>query len=136
VSERDEAIDIRLTKARECLDGAESEYVARRFYNVANRCYYAAFQAAIAALMHADIRPQTRDGSWGHDFVQAQSWGVLVPRRKAYPQAAAEPLVPLMKLRHLSDYSLQPTTEIQAARVLRQARLFLATIELSIGGTR
>ena len=41
-----------LTKAEESLRGAESEYTQGRYNNTANRCYYACFQAAIAALSH------------------------------------------------------------------------------------
>jgi len=40
-----------LIKAEESLLGAESEFThGRRYNNVANRCYYACFQAAVAAL--------------------------------------------------------------------------------------
>jgi len=38
-----------LAKAEESLAGAESEFVNGRYNNCANRCYYASFQAAIAA---------------------------------------------------------------------------------------
>jgi uncharacterized protein (UPF0332 family) len=46
-----------LEKAIESLAGAESEFANRRYNNCANRCYYAMFQAAIAALMAAGIHP-------------------------------------------------------------------------------
>ena len=135
MSERDEAIDVRLTKARECLAGAVSEYTARRYNNVANRCYYAAFLAAIAALMRAGIQPQSKDGSWGHEFVQAQFNGTLV-RRKLYSSSIGEDLAILIRLRHLADYSLEQTSEIQAARAVRRSRSFLATIGARVGGLR
>jgi uncharacterized protein (UPF0332 family) len=48
---------IYLDKARESLAGAESEYGNRRHHNCANRCYYVCFQAAIAALLLAGVRP-------------------------------------------------------------------------------
>ena len=136
MSERDDAIDIRLSKAREALAGAESEYAARRYNNVANRCYYAVFRAAIAALMQGGIRSLSRDGSWGHDFVQAQFNGVLVRRRKVYTAEIAESLRPLQDLRNSADYSGDTTSEIQAARAVRRARTFVATIQDAIGGRR
>jgi hypothetical protein len=44
-----------LAKAEESLAGAESELAAGRYYNCVNRCYYACFQAAVVALMHAGV---------------------------------------------------------------------------------
>jgi uncharacterized protein (UPF0332 family) len=44
-------ITIYLAKASESLLTAESEFVNGRYNSCANRCYYACFQAAIAALL-------------------------------------------------------------------------------------
>ena len=71
-------IDAWLTKAHESLTTAESEFLNERYNSCANRCYYACFQAAIAALLHAGIRPRDPQGDWGHAFVQAQFAGDLV----------------------------------------------------------
>ena len=71
-----------LAKAEASLAGAESELSQGRFDNGANRSYYACFQAAVAALIVAGIRPPSHDGRWGHDFVQARFVGNLVNRRK------------------------------------------------------
>jgi hypothetical protein len=46
---------IYLAKAAESLLSAESEYVNGRYNSCANRCYYACFQAAIAALLQEGI---------------------------------------------------------------------------------
>ena len=48
-----------LNKSEESLAGAESEYANDRYDNCANRCYYACFQAAIAALLQAGIPSQS-----------------------------------------------------------------------------
>ncbi len=62
-----------LAKARESLAGAESELANGRYNNCANRCYYACFQAAVAALVQHGIRPPGgQRAAWGHAFVQAQ----------------------------------------------------------------
>lgn len=49
----------------------------------ANRAYYAAFQAAIAALAHAGIVNKKNDHKW----VQATFAGELINRRKVYPNS-------------------------------------------------
>jgi uncharacterized protein (UPF0332 family) len=72
---------IYLTKAIESLLTAESEFVNGRYNSCANRCYYACFQGAIAALLSQGIRPS---GQWNHQFVQAQFVGVLINQRKRY----------------------------------------------------
>ena len=77
----DQDITIYLAKATESLLTAESEFVNGRYNSCANRCYYACFQAAIAALLHEGIRPR---GQWSHAFVQAQLVGVLINQRKRY----------------------------------------------------
>ena len=48
---RDATIDLYTDKAQESLAGAESEFANGRYNNCANRCYYACFQTAIAALL-------------------------------------------------------------------------------------
>ncbi len=48
-------MDIFLDKALECLAGAESEFANGRYNNCANRCFYACFQAAIAALANSGV---------------------------------------------------------------------------------
>ena len=62
-------ITIYLTKAEESIRTAESEFANGRYNSCANRCYYACFQAAIAALLSEGIRPR---GQWSHEFVQGQ----------------------------------------------------------------
>ena len=52
-------------KAEESLAGAEVEFASGRYNNSANRAYYACFQAAVAALIRAGVRP-TGGGEWSH----------------------------------------------------------------------
>lgn len=54
-------------KAVESVAGAESEYANGRYNNCANRCYYACFQIAIAALISTGIEPLGTQ--WSHTFV-------------------------------------------------------------------
>ncbi len=71
-------------KAVESLASAESEYVNGRFNSCANRCYYACFQAAVAALARHGITPPPGGAraQWSHGFVQAQLVTQLIDRRK------------------------------------------------------
>ena len=50
-------LTIYLAKATESLLTAESEFVNGRYNSCANRCYYACFLAAIAALLREGMRP-------------------------------------------------------------------------------
>lgn len=80
----DDEITVFLAKADESLAAASSEFANGRYNSCANRCYYACFQAAIAGLLRAEIRPTGRSQQWGHDFVQAEFVRQLINRRKRY----------------------------------------------------
>ncbi|MBA2276289.1 MAG: HEPN domain-containing protein [Chloroflexia bacterium] len=108
---------------------ATSEFDNGRYKNVANRAYYACFQAAVAALDHADIRPSAAQSEWGHGFVQAQFAGHLVNRRKRYPAELRDVLSHALRLRERADYQRSSVSRPQAARLLARARTFVAQIE-------
>lgn len=130
----DAHIEDYLAKAAESLTGAESELANGRFNNAANRTYYTALQAAIAALLRASIRPADPRTGWGHAFVQSQFAGQLVSRRKVYPAALRDVLPLLLTLRHTADYETDQVSHTQAQRALRRARDFVVTIQR--GGDR
>ena len=117
-----------LDKAREALAGAESEFVNGRYNNCANRCYYAAFQAAIHALQRAGIRPPGRSSEWGHDFVQVQFVGQLINRRKVYATGLRNTLEQNYRLRTIADYGHDQVTEIRAARAVRRTEELVAAV--------
>ncbi|MDP2936669.1 MAG: HEPN domain-containing protein [Dehalococcoidia bacterium] len=121
-----EVTQIFFAKAEESLAGAESEFVNGRYNNCANRCYYACFQAAIAALAREGIAPSA--SQWGHAFVQAQFAGELVNRRKRYPVGLRDTLNQNLLMRQRADYELRHITEAQALRGLRRTRQFLEAI--------
>ena len=125
-----------LAKAMESLAGAASEHTNGRYNNATNRCYYACFQAAIAALLAAGITPSNPHSGWGHAFVQAQFAGQLIGRRKLYPAELRNVLSRLLSLRQTADYEPRPIPQIQATRILRQARAFVAAIEARGGEPR
>ncbi len=119
-------IELFLVKAEECLAGAESEFLNGRYNNCANRAYYACFQAAIAALVRASIRP--RGGQWGHDFVQSAFSGRLINRRKLYPPTLRTTLIRNYALREKADYDPDQVTEIRAARAVSRTEAFVNAV--------
>jgi uncharacterized protein (UPF0332 family) len=119
-------IAIYLAKAAESLQTAESEFANGRYNSCANRCYYACFQAAIAALLREGIRPR---GQWSHEFVQAQLVGVLINQRKLYDRELRRVLADNQILRDQADYRAELVSATQASRALRRSRLFVAAIQ-------
>jgi uncharacterized protein (UPF0332 family) len=122
-----------LEKALESLAGAESEAVNGRYNNSANRSYYACFQAAIAALMQARVRPPG-GGDWGHGYVAAQFDG-LINRRKLYPAELRGVLIRNRDIRRRADYTDNGVTQIEASRALQRTRRLIAAVQ-SGGGIR
>jgi uncharacterized protein (UPF0332 family) len=118
-------ITIYLAKAAESLQTAESEFANGRYNSCANRCYYACFQAAIAALLREGIRPR---GQWNHAFVQAQLVGVLINQRKRYDRELRRVLADNQSLRDQADYRPELVTATQASRALRRSRMFINAI--------
>lgn len=91
--------------------GSDQRIGQRRYNNAANRAYYARFQAAIAALDLAGIRPAAGTAQWSHSFVQAQFAGVLVGRRKQYPAELREVLSYIQQIRNQADYSITEVSQ-------------------------
>lgn len=117
--------EVFLAKAGESPLGAESEFTNRRYNNVANRTYYACFQAAVYALSRAGIQAR---GEWGHAFVQAEFVGQLINRRKLYSTDLRTTLRDNMMVRQRADYEVQQVNETQALRALRRTRQFVQAI--------
>ena len=125
--------DLYRLKARTSLAGALSELEQRRFDNAANRAYYACFQAAIAALIEAQIGSVSGPGTWDHAVVQARFVGDLINRRKQYAADLRDTLSVTIRLRHKADYQYDSVTADQAVRAVRRAARFVEEIE-SKGG--
>lgn len=121
-----EQVDAYMRKAAESLAGAQSEYDTRRFNNSANRAYYAAFQAAIAALLREGIR--TSDGNWPHTFVQSEFAGRLINRRHRYPSGLRGTLSDLQRFRHRADYRHASITRTDANTAMRRSREFVEAV--------
>lgn len=121
-----------LTKAQESLQGAESELASKRLNNAANRAYYAAFQAAVAAMIAAGIHPQQEGGGLSHRHVQNAFSGLLVYRRKLYDTRFRNVLQALMSERAKADYTTRFVSEPAAKRATRQAADLIMAVQARV----
>lgn len=129
----DEQVAAYLAKAARSLAGAESEFKSGRYDNCVNRAYYACFQAAVATLLRAGIKPRGQGGRWGHEYVPAQFADQLINRRKLYPGDLRRVLPDIRSLREAADYKPEPVSQTQATRALRRSREFVQAVQ-SQGG--
>ncbi len=127
-----QAVESYMAKAEESLRTAESEYANQRYNSCANRCYYACFQAALAAPGAAGIGPRGQSGQWGHDYVHAAFVGQLINRRKLYPRRLADALPNTYDLRQTADYRRDFVTQKQAERGVRRSREFVEAIRQGV----
>ena len=118
-------ITIYLAKAAESLQTAESEFANGRYNSCANRCYYACFQVAIAALLAEGIRAR---GQWSHAFVQGQFVGVFINQRHLYDTQLRRVLSDNQQVRDKADYRPELVTATPASRALRHTRTFVAAV--------
>jgi len=123
--------ELYLAKAEESLQTAESEFANGRYNSCANRCYYACFQAAIAAMIREGMRSST--GRWPHTFVQSSFVGQLINRRHRYPTTLRDTLGELQVLRHRAVYETEMIAQTEAYRSLRRYREFVTTVRQKVG---
>jgi uncharacterized protein (UPF0332 family) len=117
-----------LEKAQENFEDAQVAFAQGRFNAASNRAYYAAFQAAIAALAsHNIVHPKNP-----HDWVQAQFSGLLIKRRKQFPSKLASYLPSLQTVRDDADYKIIKVSKPRAARQVQMCEEFLSFIVSSI----
>jgi uncharacterized protein (UPF0332 family) len=119
-----EATEPYATKSFESLNGARSEAVNRRFNNAASRAYFAAYQAAIVALIRAGINRPT----WTHEEVQALFAGQLIGRRKLYPGEYRRLLSDLSSMRVRADYAKVAVSRSAAEGAVSDAARFVRRV--------
>ncbi len=120
-----------LAKANESLASARADVRARRYNSAANRGYYAAFQAAVAALIQAGIRPENDD--WSHRFVMSQFSGRLIRRRKLLPSALRSTLGELFDRRVTADYSAENVSAGDARGAVKRAGRLVEAVSATAG---
>ncbi len=120
-----------LAKARESLASARADVKARHYNSAANRAYYAAFQAAVAALINAGIRPARDD--WGHRFVMSQFSGKLIRRRKLLTAALRSTLGELFDRRVTADYRAENVSSGDAKGAVKRAGRLVGSVSAAKG---
>lgn len=101
-----------LNKAEENLTAAQICFENGLYNACANRTYYAALHAAIAALAHRGIKRDKID----HGQVQADFSNELINRRKIYPSKMKSYLPDMQMIRNMADYSGDNITQQRAGR--------------------
>jgi uncharacterized protein (UPF0332 family) len=119
-----------LGKASENLADAQVALDAGRNNACANRSYYAAFQAAVAARWVENIRPRAGgEGPLSHRMVQAEFAGRLIYRRKLYPPGLQSVLLELMRLRLIADYHAESVNPHLARRALAKSEQLVGHVQ-------
>ena len=121
-----------LFKAAESLASAEADLAATRYNSCADRAYYAAFQAAIAALIHSGVTQRRQ--RWEHAFVMSEFSGTLIRRRRLVPSSLRDVLNSLRDARNVADYRSSSVSRDTAKRSLRNARTVVAVVNALKGG--
>ena len=107
-----------LAKAEENLAAAQVCFENGLYNACANRAYYSALQAAIAALAHRGIRRDRID----HGRVQADFSGELIKRRKIYPAKLKSYLSDMQFVRDKADYTDKSISMKIAERMLAKLK--------------
>lgn len=113
--------EVNLVLARYCLENG--------YYDAsANRSYYAAFQAAIAALAVVGIATSKPEHKW----TQSTFNGELIKRRKIYPNRLSSYLVDMIEVRIRADYSDEPISKKTASRQFSKAEDFVTSVAMEL----
>lgn len=118
-----------LEKANENLEAARLLFDAGLHNASANRAYYAAFHAAIAALSAAGIRMDNTN----HKNVQARFSSELIRRRKVYSRSLSPLLMDMQETRNKADYQPASISKKKAERQLNKAIQFVKAVIQRLG---
>jgi uncharacterized protein (UPF0332 family) len=123
---------IYLAKAEQCLAGAALAVAHGQYNNAANRAYYAAFQAAIAALSAAGVVPPA-PRYWAHDFVLREYCSQLAGPGSAYSPGSGAALKALQDERLKADYEVEMLSRASGEHALALAEQFVDTVRRRLG---
>lgn len=115
-------------KADENIKAAELLFENQMHNASANRAYYAAFHAAIAALANLGI-PVERIG---HDTLQSKFSSELIRKRKVYPARFKSYLPNLQEVRDIADYETKFISKKMAERQIKKAKEYVEAIKKEI----
>ncbi len=118
-----------LSKAKENLKIARISFEQECYNACANRAYFAAFQAAIAALADKGIQNRKNDHAW----VQSEFNRRLIKNRKVYPDKMKTYLLNMQDVRNHADYSVEKIGKKLAGRQLGRADEMIMSIGKELG---
>ena len=113
-----------LEKSRENLKIAQIGFENDCYNACANRAYYAAFQAAVAALLEKGFAK----GKLDHKWVQAEFSEKLIKRQKVYPSEMKAYLTEMQLIRNKADYEPQSVSRKTAFRQMTKAEEMIKRI--------
>ena len=111
-----------ILRAKENLAVAEVTFEAGQYNACANRAYYAAFHAAIAALMHFGHPPNI-----DHAPVRASFSKYLINEKKIFSSTMTNDLAAIMDVRTKADYDYGVVRKTAQAQ-LKTARNFVSIV--------
>lgn len=112
-------------KSKESLSAAQLCFDHNLCNSTVNRCYYAMFQAAVAALQHVGIMRE----AWSHPALQATFTNELVRRKKLLPAELAMYLNRTAYWRNIADYAVQDVSMKRAGQLLSWTQIMSSQIE-------
>ncbi len=113
------------SKAEENLKIAQLSFEHDCYNACANRAYFAAFQAAIAALADKGIRSERNEHAW----VQSEFNLKLIKRQKVYSAKLKAYLLDMQDIRNKADYSDRNISKKIAHKQLSWATEMIGSIE-------
>ncbi|MEK7728530.1 MAG: HEPN domain-containing protein [candidate division KSB1 bacterium] len=117
-----------LSKARDTLLAAQILLEKELYDSCANRAYYAAFQAALAAIASVGIKAEKSEHKW----VQATFNSELLHKRKLFDSRFKTYLLDLQRIRNRADYTNEKIGFKIASRQLSKAKAFVEIITLRL----
>ena len=117
-----------LTKAKRNLQAAQLLFDHQMYDESANRAYYAAFQAALAALSNLGMPVE----GMSHEAAQAAFNTELIRKRKVYPGNFRSYLYELQTIRLDADYKLVFVSKKVASKQIKKAQEFVDRIVLEM----
>jgi uncharacterized protein (UPF0332 family) len=120
------------TKAQENIKAAELLFENGLHNASANRAYYAAFHAAIAALADVGITVDVGDRI-SHQTTHSNFSTELIQRRKMYPSHLKSYLIDLQSARNDADYKIIGISKNAASKQLKKAKEFFENVRRVIG---
>lgn len=120
-----------LSKSERNLAAAARDLESGSYDPCVSRAYFAAFQAAIAALL-ALTDFQRRGRYWDHGEIAAEFVRRLIHRRKIFPQTMASTLDELKSRRHQADYDHRQISQRVAERSLGKARQLVQQVHTTL----